>query len=1403
VRVRLGSRFERFLALAIIAVCCSATAAWSYDAQLGWAPVAAAAGYKVYSRQSGTSYGAGTDVGNPAVGGDGEVHYVATGMQTGVTNYFAVTAYSSSGTESVLSNELPVTMAASPTPSASGSTATATPVSTSTATGVATSTATATPAVTSTATRTMTSTATAANSSTPVNTPTATGTPAAINSATPTPVGGTIQCGNTGKDGEDATGNDNYAQGPPCTTGVNGSGYSVDSCAVWVRGAPSGSHIRCALYAENGTRLCTSGEVTKPADGWLTIDLSTAGCGTLSPSTRYWLAWNNDSGSIVYGTHSAGQNNRYAFSAYATAPFPDPWGAADGGYQFAMYVNLRAVGGSATAPPTSTATNTLTATPTASMTNTATASASATPTRTLPPTATATSSASPTATNTATATRTATASQTASATNTATASASATPTRTLPPTATATNSASPTSSSSATATRTASATATNTPPSTSTATASQTASATNTATASASATPTRTLPPTATATNSVPPTSTSSATATRTASATATNTAPSTSTATASQTASATNTPLPTNTTTATSSATPTRTLPPTATATNSVPPTSTSSATATRTASTTATNTAPATSTATASRTASATNTAVPTNTATATQSATPSRTLPPTATTTSSASATATATASTTGTPSVTATGTVPATSTATVTQSASPTPTASTTGTATATDTPPPTASATTPPPTASATGTAPPTASVTASATRTATPTDTALPTSTATATYTVTPIPTATVTSTATASPPPTATATGSASSTATPSPTGTPTVAETATSPPPATASASQTATETASPAPSATDTPSPIATASQTATAPGMPAATATDAPSPDLEVATATPADSGTPTSPPTPLATSTDAPTVEPTATRTDAPVPAATATATATDTEAPSPTASATPVDTASPTATTTAVDTASATATASATITPTATAAATATDTPVPTATVTPSPTATAVPDWNVSLSTDVRGMPGTTASVPLTIAAGSGVRRFAVRVTFDSSVVTAQDVQLSGDVGAGTVDRDLSTPGEVTVTGTLLQPMTAAGALADITFLTVGQCPSSTLLTITSCSLDGGAIGCRPNDGQLRVRCGVGGRVRHLFSAEPVAGATVAMSSVDTTAMTSTNELGQFSFPEMTSGTWQLEPQKTGDFQGAITALDAAIVLQAAAGYRQLDPMQALACDVTGNGHVTPLDAARILQFAVHQVARLPIAETCASDWAFVPDPIALPNERVVDPLLGETSCQHGSIVLDPLLDTAPEQDFAAVLFGDCSGNWLSAAQRNARLRVSRDMHVRVGAARPRGGGGQWVVPLYVSSAPPFQGLDAHLAYDPTAHLVSLRPVGAAREAMVKYESAGPNAIALGLASAIPLPADGRPVALLVFDAPSRNAAQPLAHLMDAAVDEVAVSVGN
>jgi hypothetical protein len=430
----------------------------------------------------------------------------------------------------------------------------------------------------------------------------------------------------------------------------------------------------------------------------------------------------------------------------------------------------------------------------------------------------------------------------------------------------------------------------------------------------------------------------------------------------------------------------------------------------------------------------------------------------------------------------------------------------------------------------------------------------------------------------------------------------------------------------------------------------------------------------------------------------------------------------------------------------------------------------------------------------VSISTQVQVSAGGSVSVPVNIAAGSGINLFSFTLTYDAAVVDVQGVQLAPTAGLGVVDVTDVVPGTLSVVATLLQPMTAGGAVVNINFNAVGACSASTVLDITSCQLDSGAIGCTPNDGALQIACGVGGRIRHRSSREPVAGATVALMGTESSSTVMTNDLGQFGFTAMDSGTWQLEPRKVGDVDGAVTALDAALILQSISGWRHLDSVQALVCDTTGNGQVTPLDAVRVLQFAVGQMNRLPVAVPCASDWAFIPDAPLQPNQEFIQPQFTATTCQQGSILFAPLLGNAPQEDFIAVPFGDCTGNWSAAAQQ-AHLRLARgDLRVRLGVARLRDG--EWVLPLYLSSSQPFSALEARIVVETGLAPTNVRSTGVASDVMLRFEQHG-TTLRLAMASAAPLNATGGPVALLTFDAASHPSGSKLAHLISAAVDEI------
>lgn len=436
-----------------------------------------------------------------------------------------------------------------------------------------------------------------------------------------------------------------------------------------------------------------------------------------------------------------------------------------------------------------------------------------------------------------------------------------------------------------------------------------------------------------------------------------------------------------------------------------------------------------------------------------------------------------------------------------------------------------------------------------------------------------------------------------------------------------------------------------------------------------------------------------------------------------------------------------------------------------------------------------------MPAWSVELPETVELLQGGTATVPLRIAAGSGVQRIELRLAYDPAVLAVPELELVSGAGAGSLETDHSIPGELAITATLAEPLRGDGHLLDLTVLALAAAPSSTQLAITACTLDHGAIGCAPRDALVTIRRGIGGHIRVRPSGVPVNGATMTLRTEAAAAATSTDAFGRFGFSGATSGTVQLEPVKDGDIRGAITAFDAALVLQAAAGKGALDATQALACDVDGDGRVSALDAARILQLAIRPGARLPVAERCGSDWAFIPEPIVLPGQRLIDPQLANGTCRRGAIGLDDPASGAPDQDFAAVLFGDCSGNWGIPEQR-ARAATSGDVRVRIGAPRRRNDD-QWMIAIYLLG--PGQSLDMRLAYDAPIRPLGVEASGLARDGMVLYDATA-NVLRVALAIAAPLPADGGRVATLVVEAPGLRGARPSIRLIDATVDEVTIT---
>ena len=308
-----------------------------------------------------------------------------------------------------------------------------------------------------------------------------------------------------------------------------------------------------------------------------------------------------------------------------------------------------------------------------------------------------------------------------------------------------------------------------------------------------------------------------------------------------------------------------------------------------------------------------------------------------------------------------------------------------------------------------------------------------------------------------------------------------------------------------------------------------------------------------------------------------------------------------------------------------------------------------------------------------------------------------------------------------------------ATPTVPTATATLTPTMTrtvAPPTLAPTRSLTPTSTRTSTVLVVPTQTVTASrtaTVGIAATaTATRRPSFHVRGRVSYYAGARGVPDVTVKLTGESAVAM-STSAAGDYEFTEVAEGTWQLGAEKASETDNGVSPLDAAYILQHVAQLRQLDATQQLACDVTGDGQLSTLDAARILQLSVGALPRLPVAEACGSDWMFLPVPAPIDQQQVIAPAVTGGTCSAGKIMLQDLLSEADQQNFLALRFGDCTGSWQ--AETRAPLRARSDKRaplVRLG--RPMVSGGVARVPVYIRNSGPFNALDLQVSYDP-AHV--------------------------------------------------------------------------
>lgn len=279
---------------------------------------------------------------------------------------------------------------------------------------------------------------------------------------------------------------------------------------------------------------------------------------------------------------------------------------------------------------------------------------------------------------------------------------------------------------------------------------------------------------------------------------------------------------------------------------------------------------------------------------------------------------------------------------------------------------------------------------------------------------------------------------------------------------------------------------------------------------------------------------------------------------------------------------------------------------------------------------------------------------GTQVEVALSAAGVVGLRAVDVTLTYDPTVLSIVDARAGPLVTGWALSANLAPPGRIVMSLASASSVTGSGSLVLLRFNVIKAPPAATVLTIESLSLNDGAMTATRSDGSFTVNgfFTLSGGVQYFSGNQQVPEVSISLAGAGAFTTTSSAD-GQFVITNIPTGSYVLTPAKSGDVT-EITAYDASLILQSAAGLLTLSANQRFAADVNRNGAVTAMDAAYVLEKAVGLIEGA--FPGSGRVWDFVP---------------GQRDF--------PLLNAnVAGQNFTAILLGDVSGNWAPPAGASA-----------------------------------------------------------------------------------------------------------------------------
>lgn len=289
----------------------------------------------------------------------------------------------------------------------------------------------------------------------------------------------------------------------------------------------------------------------------------------------------------------------------------------------------------------------------------------------------------------------------------------------------------------------------------------------------------------------------------------------------------------------------------------------------------------------------------------------------------------------------------------------------------------------------------------------------------------------------------------------------------------------------------------------------------------------------------------------------------------------------------------------------------------------------------------------------------------------------------------------------------------------------------------------------------------------------VTVRLGdITGSVMFWNEARPLSGASLVLSGgAEQTAYSLAD--GTYSLAGLERGSYTVTPGDGADDGGAISAYDASLVLQHAAGLRTLADHAFTAGDVTLNGAPTAYDAAFILRKAADLI---PLASPDAGvAWQFEPASLSYPT----------------------FTESVADQDYTALLLGDVSGNWGNGVEPAALFELPvAELELVIGA--PDATGAVEATLMLISTEAPLFSLALDLACEGLVPM-GIRSGDVSPDWLVAYNAELPGRLTVAMAGA--QPAEGPGVLAHLTLAATESGADPDLEPVAAEIDEGALEV--